>query len=87
MKTMKRSHCSAIDREENATNWFTALATANKLFKQLTATNSTPCSRQGIYCNNLANWVTEIFEVGMTSMMVGRQFKPWAHSRKLVVVT
>ena len=44
-------------------------------------------SRQGIYCNNLANWVTEIFEVDMTSMMVGRQFKPWAHSRKFVVVT
>ena len=43
--------------------------------------------RQGIYCNNLANWVTEIFEVDMTSMMVGRQFKPWAHSRKFVVVT
>ena len=43
--------------------------------------------RQGIYCNNLANWVTEIFEVDITSMMVGRQFKPWAHSRKFVVVT
>ena len=27
--------------------------------------------RQGIYCNNLANWVTEIFAVDMTSMMVG----------------
>ena len=31
MKTMKRSHCSAMDKKENATNWFTALATANKL--------------------------------------------------------
>ena len=43
--------------------------------------------RQGIYCNNLANWETEIFEVDLTSMMVGRQFKPWAHSQKFVVVT
>ena len=42
---------------------------------------------QGSYCNNLENWVTEIFEVDMTSMMVGRQFKPWAHSRKFFVVT
>ena len=44
IKTMKRSNCSAMDRKENATNWFTALATANKLFKQLTATNLTPSS-------------------------------------------
>ena len=41
--------------------------------------------RQGIYCNNLANCVTEIFQVDMSSMMVGRQIKPWTHSRKIVV--
>ena len=28
MKMMKRSHCSAMDKKENAMNWFTALATA-----------------------------------------------------------
>ena len=28
MKTTKRSHCSALDKKENATKWFTALATA-----------------------------------------------------------
>ena len=39
MKMMRRSHCSALDKKENATNWFKALATAKKLFKQLTATN------------------------------------------------
>ena len=42
VKTMKRSHCSALDKKENATNWFTALATANKLFKQLTGTYIPP---------------------------------------------
>ena len=25
MKTMKLSHCSALDKKENATNWFTEL--------------------------------------------------------------
>ena len=44
MKTMKRSHCSAMDQKENAANWFTVLATANKLYKQLTATFFTPSS-------------------------------------------
>ena len=44
MKTMKRSHCSALDKKENATNCFTDLATAKKLFKQLTATNIIPPS-------------------------------------------
>ena len=44
MRTMKRSHCSALDKKENATNWFTALATANKLFKQHAATNIPPSS-------------------------------------------
>ena len=44
MKTMKRSHCSALDKKENATTWFKALATAYKLFKQLTATNIPPSS-------------------------------------------
>ena len=44
MKTMTRTHCSALDKKENATNWFTALATAKKLFKQLTATNIPPSS-------------------------------------------
>ena len=28
IKTMKRSYCSALDKKENATNWFTELATA-----------------------------------------------------------
>ena len=44
MKMMKRSHCSALNKKENATNWFTDLATANQLFKQLTATNIPPNS-------------------------------------------
>ena len=44
MKTMKRSHYSALDKKENATNRFTALATANELFKQLTATYIPPSS-------------------------------------------
>ena len=44
MKTMKRPHCSAMDKKVNATNWFTALVNANKLFKQVTATNFTPSS-------------------------------------------
>ena len=44
MRTMKRSHCSALDKKENATNWFTGLATANKLFKQITAANIPPSS-------------------------------------------
>ena len=44
MKTMTRSHCPALDKKENATNWFTALATANKLFKQFTATYIPPSS-------------------------------------------
>ena len=44
MKTMKRPHYSALDKKENAMSWFTDLATANKLFKQLTATNIPPNS-------------------------------------------
>ena len=44
MKTMMRSHCSALDKKANATNWFTALATAKNLFEQLTATNIPPNS-------------------------------------------
>ena len=44
IKTMKRSHCSALDKNGNATKWFTALATANKLFKQLTGTYIPPSS-------------------------------------------
>ena len=44
IKTMTHSHCSALDKKENATNWFTALATANKLFKQFTGTYIPPSS-------------------------------------------
>ena len=44
MKKMKCSHCSALDKKENDTNWFTALVTANKLFNRLIATNIAPSS-------------------------------------------
>ena len=33
MKTMKRSQCSALNKKENVTNWFTDLAIANKYGK------------------------------------------------------
>ena len=61
MKTMKRSHCSALDKKENATNWFTALATANKLFKQLNATNIPPSS---ILTSSESAMLREVIHIG-----------------------
>ena len=43
--------------------------------------------RQGISLSNLANWVTEFFEVVPISMMSEGHFKRLAHSEKTMVVT
>ena len=61
MKTMKRSHCSALDKKENAKNWFTDLATAKKLFKQLIATNNPPSS---VLTSSESAMLRKVFQIG-----------------------
>ena len=64
-----------------------AHASLTTLINRLGAYDAFQTNRQGIYLSNLANWVTEFFEVVPISMMSEGHFKRLAHSEKTMVVT